>query len=375
MTINIDWTSEETHVLFNPRLPHKELEIIRRYELKLNSYKGMIWVMTSGVTQTQKSLKFVGLTKRAFLCSAQGVVKHLSINSHDRILNPLPLFHVGGLGTMARAYISDCQIFHQEEWRLEEFVRQLTEKQITITSLVPTHVYDIVERQISSPSSLRIAVVGGGAISSQLVEAAKQLGWPICPSYGLTEASSQVATAIPNKNELIILPHMQAKVNEEGFICLKSTSLLDLYAYLSETDVNFMDPKQEGWLITEDRGIIEGSIVKIKGRNSDFVKIGGENVILPIVQSKFNDVRMRLGYLQEGVIIAVPNQRIGHEIQLIVEGEKTDQLEKVLKKFHDLVSPYEKIRAIHFVPNLPKSPLGKVLLGQLKQLINCKKER
>ena len=38
-------------------------------------------------------------------------------------------------------------------------------------------------------------MTGGGALDPSLYKQARDLGWPLLPSYGLTECGSQVATA------------------------------------------------------------------------------------------------------------------------------------------------------------------------------------
>ena len=46
------------------------------------------------------------------------------------------------------------------------------------------------------PASLRAVPLGGGPISPALVRRALDAGWPVVPTYGLTEAGSGV-TALP----------------------------------------------------------------------------------------------------------------------------------------------------------------------------------
>ena len=63
------------------------------------------------------------------------------------------------------------------------------------SSLVPAQVLDLVRAGLRPPPVLRAIVVGGGAISAELYRDARALGWPVLPSYGMTECCSQIATA------------------------------------------------------------------------------------------------------------------------------------------------------------------------------------
>ncbi len=75
------------------------------------------------------------------------------------------------------------------------FAEEMNEGAVTLTSLVPTQVHDLVQCALACPPSLRAVVVGGAELDPVLGERARELGWPVLQSYGMTEAASQVATA------------------------------------------------------------------------------------------------------------------------------------------------------------------------------------
>ena len=49
------------------------------------------------------------------------------------------------------------------------------------------------------PAAFRCALLGGGPAPLSLIDACVALGLPLAPSYGLTEAASQVATLLPSE--------------------------------------------------------------------------------------------------------------------------------------------------------------------------------
>src|SRR5207302_6063770 len=66
---------------------------------------------------------------------------------------------------------------------------------ITLVSLVPTMLSRLLDAGLSDPPSLRWALLGGGPIPAPLLERAAGAGVPVAPTYGMTEACSQIVTA------------------------------------------------------------------------------------------------------------------------------------------------------------------------------------
>ena len=195
--MQIAWENAESYVFANPSHP-KEDQVRFQHILRAAAerYPGHIWLSTSG----SSAPKWVGLSKEALLASAAAVNAHLQSSHTDLWVNPLPHFHVGGLGILARSYLSgaachDYKIDHPGKWCATDFYRYLEEKQCTLTSLVPAQLQDLVQRGWKAPPLLRGVIIGGGATLPELFERAAALEWPILPSYGMTECASQIATA------------------------------------------------------------------------------------------------------------------------------------------------------------------------------------
>lgn len=339
----IDWTSDESHVLLNPRMPAEER---RRLQSLVIDLPGHVWLATSGSTG---ALKLVGLSKRALLASAAAVNRHLDSHSDDIWCCVLPTFHVGGLGIHARAFASGARVI-AAPWD----PRRFASVEMTLASLVPAQVSDLVRERLSAPRELRAIVVGGGALDPELYRAARELGWPLLPSYGLTECCSQVATATLESPELVLLDHFEARVEEDGRLAFRGESLLTGYA----TEQEFVDPKIAGWFVTEDVGSVEGRRLRVEGRSSDFVKIGGESVDLQRLAAIVASIAG-----VHAAVVAVPDARLGQVIHLIVD-EKVDG-DEVASAFSERVHPFERPRRIHCVREIPRSSLGKLMRREL----------
>ncbi|MGZ5443788.1 MAG: AMP-binding protein [Thermoanaerobaculia bacterium] len=332
--MEIDWLSAASHVLLNPRMPDQERQRLESFVVDL---PGHVWLSTSGTTG---ALKVTALSKRALLASAAAVNRHLQSDANDVWLCVLPTFHVGGLGIYARAFLSGARVV-DGGW-----------DGVTLASLVPAQVSDLVHDGIPAPRSLRAVVVGGGALSEEIDRAARALGWPLLPSYGMTECCSQVATATLESRELVLLDHVEARIESDGRLALRSEALLTGYA----SEAGFVDPKVDGWFITEDLAALDGRVLRVEGRRGDFVKIGGESVDL----SRLDRILEELG--ADAAVFAIPDERLGHVIGLAVASADP---ETIAAAFNARVFPFERVRRIVRVAEIPRTALGKVMRARL----------
>jgi O-succinylbenzoic acid--CoA ligase len=372
----IDWQSLQNEILFNPRMPDITKEDLFSALSLLEHLKGHVCFSTSG---SSGKLKWVLLPKSGILASASAVNKHLNSSSQDIWLNPLPNFHVGGVGILARSHLSGakaipCQ-FESSKWNPLQFLQQLKETQATLTSLVPTQVFDLVSNGIQSPESLRASIVGGGALNEKIYFLALQLGWKLLPSYGLTECASQVATAEygswnENKYPLLKpLEHVEIGVDLNGYLKIKSNALLTGYLESMDDKFCFRDPKKNGWFITEDKPTFEYGFIKSIHREQHFVKIGGENVDLLRLEKILEEEKLSLKFGMDVALIALEDERLGHRIHLAIASELKDELSRLMELYHQRVFPFERIACVHSVPEIPRSPLNKVMQADLKAMI------
>lgn len=344
----IDWRSDESHLLLNPRMPREERRTLESYVVPLRAH---VWLATSGTTG---ALKLTALSKTALLASAAAVNRHLESDAKDVWMCVLPTFHVGGLGIYARALLSGARVV-AAAWDPARFAAN---REMTLASLVPAQVADLVGARLEAPERLRAIIVGGGALSEDTQRAAAGLGWPLLPSYGMTEAGSQVATARAGSRELVLLDAFEARVERDGRLAFRGEPLLTGYG----TAGGFIDPKRRGWFVTEDLGSVNGRILTVSGRRGDFVKIGGESVDL----ARLDAILSALAGPQAAVV-AVPDDRLGHVIHLAL-GPDVDA-DAVAAAFADRVHPFERPRRVHRVAEIPRSPLGKLIRKKLLEAL------
>jgi O-succinylbenzoic acid--CoA ligase len=329
------------HLLLNPRLPAEESARLAKLVPPLPAH---VFVATSGTTG---AIKLVALSKAAILASAAAVNERLGATRADVWCRVLPYFHVGGLGIHARAHLSGAQVIEMP-WDARAFAAA----EATLASLVPAQVHDVVSAGLRPHRSLRAVLVGGGAFDPELQARGRDLGWPLLATYGMTEACSTVTV----EDEL--LSHLEARSEPDGRLAFRGASLFTGYA----AEGGVVDPKIDGWFVTEDFGEVEGRRVRVRGRAVDFVKIGGESVDLNRL-----DAIIRYIAGESAAVVAVPDARLGRVIHLAAVGPA----EGIVEAFNAQVLPYERIRGVHRVASIPRSALGKLLRGELERMVKA----
>ena len=352
----IDFQSSESHLLLNPRLPEGERYRLEELASGAPQLPGHVWIATSGTTG---ALRLVALSKQAILASAAAVNKHLQSTAADVWCCVLPTFHVGGLGIHARALLSGARVVSMT-WDARQFAETLSNQNVTLSALVPAQVRDLVAQKIAAPPSIRAIVIGGGAFAEDLCAAARDLRWPVLPSYGMTEACSQIATAeLGGDGDMHLLQHVEVRTESDERLAIRGPSLLTGYATFDDAgSAVFADPKVGGWFISDDRGEIDGRELRVSGRTAEFVKVGGESVDLRRLDAILDSLRGNV----DAAVFAVADERLGHVIHIAVA---VYEAEKIVAAFHARVLPFERARDVHRVESIPRSALGKLLRSKL----------
>ncbi len=358
------WETSESHLFLNPRLASRTKAKIEEAVQQQNR-KGVVWLKSSGTESGSKGHKLVALPKVGILAAAQSVNRFFKVGSQDVWMNPLPDFHIGGLAIGARTYLSGARMTQLETWDPILFHKHLLGHGVTIVSLVPTQVYDLIDHGLSAPPHLRVALVGGGPLANDLYFRGRDLGWPLLPSYGMTETAALVAaaplTSLKDSQfpKAEILPHVQFKETAKGY-AIESSSLFLGFLWIDDHGNSKWQDRPKPFVL-DDRIQVEGITIKVLGRASEVVKILGETVNLLNLK---NSLQIKI---PKNIVIApIANDRRGFDLYLIVESK---EFPLPLNIINQGLMPYEKIKEIYFVEKLPRTPLGKIAMSELKDLI------
>lgn len=351
--------------------PTPEGAALAEYAKHAIQVRDWCFFQTSG---TEGARKWVGLTKESLLTSARAVNARFHVTAQDHWLLALPTHHVGGFGVLARTYVSGSRVtLLPGKWDAALFVRRCTETGATLASLVPTQIFDLVAAKLQAPATLRVVLVGGGALNAELEAAALALGWRVHRTYAMTETGSTLAVQPRPGAELEVLPIWQVRTDAESVLMVSGPALAQGYAICKEDRWHWEPILAEG-LRTRDRvEIIEADgarTLRFIGRASGIVKILGELVALGPIQDRIEALKLRLRlHSADAAVCDEPDCRKESRLVLAVSGMNDREAAQMQKGLNETLRPFEQILEVRPLSAIPRSELGKVRLAELRALL------
>jgi o-succinylbenzoate---CoA ligase len=299
---------------------------------------------TSGTTAAPRP---VILSDGNFLASALGSAVALGLDPTERWLCPMPLTHVGGLSIPIRSAIYATTAVLHGRFETEAVLRELMDpgRRITLVSLVPTMLARLLDAGLQDPPTLRWALLGGGPIAPALLERATDAGVPVAPTYGMTEACSQIATfGWPLAGVEIMTSSDEVLVR--GAI-VSADALAD-----------------DGWLHTGDRGRFdERGRLEIIGRKADTIVTGGENVAPTEVEATL----LEHPAVADAAVHPRADPDWGEAVvaTVVLQGGATAGPDELRAHCAARLAGFKVPKAIEFAERLPRTASGKLLRRQL----------
>lgn len=326
------------------------------FKNKLSEHFNLLWFETSG---SSGDPKVIGLSKEGFLKAAESVNSAINIEISDKWLIALPTFHVGGASIIARSIVGGFSThFHQGKWNPRECLDEIEREKVTIISLVPTQLFDLVKTRINPPASLKKVVLGGGQISPSILNASTELGYRVIETYGMTETSA--LAAIKNEEVFNLLPHLEVKESEKGELKFKGESVIQKIGIIKNNNLEISDPRVNGWYTSSDIGnVIDKYHFKFIGRKNRVVKILGELVSLEHIENQIQILFPKNSI----VVVDVESERRGRELILIVEASEQS---KTLDQINQNLSGLEKVAQVRLIDRFPLLASGKIDLEKIR---------
>ncbi len=379
--LKLDFYSKSNQLLLNPRYSDEDRAALTKLGHSFGHLKNHFWLSTSG---SSGNPKLTALSGSAILASAKAVNDHIEAHTKDSWLLALPLFHVGGLGILARASLTNSVVAALSGWSPLDFITLCNESRSTLTALVPTQLIDLLSLDQSAPKSLRVCIIGGGSLSERIYLKARSLGWPILPSFGMTECASQVATAplssLAEKPKglppLCVLPHVKALRDDDGVLVIESAALFSGYGESINNKPFFVDPKIKGRFVTSDlislKDSPEGTSLTPLGRLNESLKVLGELVSLTKLDTLLAEIAKEVVGISDACIIALPDRRAQHTVNIVAVGEP-DSIRILSQRYDQTVMPFERATRLFQAVEIPRSPLGKLARRTMTEMVKAGK--
>ena len=307
---------------------------------------------TSGTTSAPKPVE---LTSANVFANAAGSALALGLDPAERWLAVMPLAHVGGLMILLRSAIYATTVVVHDTYDTGAVLAELMDpaRRITLVSLVPTMLARLLDAGLAHPPTLRWALLGGGPIPPGLLARARAVGVPVAPTYGMTEACSQIATfGRP-------LHGVELELASDGEIRVRGTVVAP----------GSLGP--DGWLATGDLGRLgDDGALEIIGRKSETIISGGENVAPTEVEA----VLLEHPAVLDAGVVAHPDPEWGEAIWAAVvvrrDGSASPapgpELVAELQAFcREQLAGFKVPKEFRIVDELPRTVSGKLLRREL----------
>ena len=321
-------------------------------------------VYTSGTTGAPKGAV---LTHGNLLASAEAVRLAWRWNPDDRLVLPLPLFHIHGLGVGLHGTLTaGASVVLLRGFDIGETLDALTAHGGTLLFGVPT-IYARLAGSARLPElgGLRLCVSGSAPLPPDLFAAvAERGGQRILERYGMTETVMNVSNPYDGERRPgtvgFPLPGVELRLdggNDE--VLLRGANVFP--GYWQRPDATTESFTQDGWFRSGDIGRHDADgYLRIVGRLKDLVISGGYNVYPREVE----DVLRQHPSVRDVAVVGLPHPEWGEQVAAFVVGDEGDRA-ALLRFAEGHLASYKRPRQVWYVEDLPRNALGKVVKREL----------
>ncbi|GAA0685291.1 long-chain-fatty-acid--CoA ligase FadD1 [Marinobacterium maritimum] len=337
---------------------------------------------TGGTTGVSKGAMLTHANLLSNMLQGVAVISKVGNDWADNVLSPLPLYHIYAF-TVAQIILASGghSILIPNPRDLPGLVKEVSHWKITTFLGLNTLFVGLcnnAEFRALDFSSLRMTLSGGMALTHAAADRWKEVtGCTVLEAYGLTETSPAVSINPPHaiRTGTIGLPVPETEVaiigpkgehlpeGIPGELCVRGPQVMPGYWHNeAATQASFTD---DGYLITGDIAVMEeGGYLRIVDRAKDLIIVSGFNVY----PNEIEDVATDHPGIVECAAIGIADPTCGEVVKLIaVRNDDTLSEQDVRDWCQERLTRYKVPKMVEFVPELPKSNVGKILRRMLKQ--------
>ena len=327
-----------------------------------------LMVFTSGSTGEPKA---VVLTMGNLLSSATASAFRLGIDPDDRWLLTLALYHVGGIAPVFRSTLYGTAVVLRSSFDPGRVADDIDRYDVSVVSLVPTMLAEMLERRGTLSESLRVVLLGGAPAPDSLIERCRNYSVPVFPTYGMTETASQIATARPaaafDQPGTVGRPLLwtgltivgddgqPVEAGERGEIVVSGPMVAA--GYYGDVDAN-VEAFSEHGLRTGDVGYrTEDGSLFVLNRIDDRIITGGENVDPGEVVA----VLREHPEVDAAAVVGVDDDKWGQRVAaLVVPKSETLSPSALEAACRERLAGYKCPKQIAFTDGLPRTASGTI---------------
>ncbi len=375
-----DWTQHDHETLI------AQAEPAPLHESKEEDTATLLY--TGGTTGRAKGVQ---LTHMNAVSNGMQVGHTVGIYPDDIYLHVAPMFHSADLLGTGFTLMGAGHAF-LPAFTPDDLLGAIQEMSATWTMLAPTMI--IMTLQQASPSaydlsSLRCFLYGSAPMAAEWVERTLKAfaGTELVQGYGLTE-TSPLLTILSHKEHVeaietgnrerlkaagrpLIGVDMrivdgdgnEAQNGEPGEVIVRAPNVTKGYLKLPEENARAF---RDGWFHTGDVGLMDDEgFMYLVDRKKDMIITGGENVYSLEVEA----VLYQHPSVGECAVVGLPDSRYGEALlaAVVPQPGETVTAEALVAHCRDRIGGYKIPRQFAFLPELPKSAMGKILKTSLRE--------
>lgn len=304
----------------------------------LNEDYDTIKVRTSGSTGKPK---VYFLDKQKMINSALATGKYFKIKEGTKALHCLPANFIGGRMMLVRAMVLgwDLDLVEPKSNPLDEVF-----KTYDFCAMTPFQ----VDNSLGRLHLIKKLIIGGGAVSENLIGLIQGIPTKVFEVYGMTETISHIAARKLNPKEkekgirpFKALPNVSVSQNENNCLVIKAPKILE-QTLVTNDIVDVLTYKKFFW----------------KGRRDNVVNSGGVKIFPETVEKKLQSLITHRFF-----ITGVAHDSLGEQVVLFIEAPENEKFLSDVRaavENLDTLGKYERPKHIYLVDKFEETDSGKV---------------
>ena len=343
-------------------------------------------IYTSGTTGLPKG---VMLTHRNLLFVAAVSAHIRSLTPEDRLYGVLPMSHAVGLSVVLLGnLLSGATLYLAPRFDPVAALSTMEKQELTVVLGAPGMFSLLGEyAQMKGLKTLRFPVLriisSSGAPLQPAVKAQIEelFGMPLHNGYGVTECSPNIAQAVVGERRtdtsvgrilpgvevrLMVADQKPAAPGEVGELHVRGPNVMKGYYRAPEETATAID--RDGWFNTRDLARLEDGYLFIVGRTKELIVRFGLNVYPAEVEAVLNS---HPAVVRSAVIgRTVGGTEGGEEVIAFVQLKAGSPIRETDLEQHaaQQLAPYKRPSKFLLMAELPLTPTGKVVKGELAKL-------
>jgi len=341
---------------------------------------------TGGTTGRSKGAELSHQNIIANVSQAHKINQDVVKPGYHTMMLILPLYHVYALavGAMSSMYNGTHVVLAPSPRPLSNLRPVFEAFKITTMPGINTLFVGLMQEDWfikNPPKTLEFCYSGAAPLQPQTVKEWEDMtGAGIYEGYGLTEATCAVTTMPLNETprrgtcgkplpgtelRLVTESGEPAETGQPGELWIRGPQVMQGYLNRPETTAETVD--SDGWLRTGDVAVIdEDGWVSIVDRMKDMIIVSGFNVF----PTDIEDVLTRKDGIVEAAVVGVPSADTGEKVvaYVVLAPDVSLTPEDIRAYCRDKLTGYKVPKVIEIIDELPKSPVGKVLRRELRDV-------